>query len=458
MEGMFSYTAFSLSGMEDADCNSPKAAAHYLTESNMANSITSETMVDTGYVPGKGPANRLALICLAALYFMLGFITCLNDTLVPFFKKSFTLTYAESSLVQFYFFLTYGLFSIPAGRIIERTGYQKGMIIGFLFSAGGSLLFLPAAAYHIYALFLSALFIVALGIVFMQVSANPYIILLGSPDTASSRLNLIQSVGSAGTIAAPLFGAAFILPGLHISLSSDVLVFPYLGICAVLIILSIIIYRLPLPRLQARTSAGALAGLKKTFSFRQLRLGALGIFFFVGIEVAVASFLTNYIVQVLGVTEDRANRYVAFYWAGMLAGRLAGVALLKWIKPSRLLIVHSLFAGALILISVTSEGYLAVWSLVLVGLCNSVLFAIIFSLSVNGLGKYTTQASGILSTAIAGGAVIVLVQGLLIDYFSWAAAFLVPIICYLYIIFYGVNGHKPVRAQFVNTKTDQHGI
>lgn len=398
------------------------------------------------------PSNTIALLALAVLYFMLGFITCLNDTLVPFFKKGFTLSYTESSLVQFYFFLVYGLFSIPAGKIIERIGYQKGMICGFVFAAAGALLFLPAAALHLYYLFLSALFIVAIGIVFMQVSANPYIIVLGPPKTASARLNMIQSIGSVGTIVAPLFGAVVILPKMTGAGSSDAVKYPYAAIAVVLVMLSVILSRLRLPKIQLQQDMTApRAGVSKkqtVFSFRNLNLGALGIFFFVGIEIAIASFLTNYIADTLKIREDHANRYVAFYWGGMLAGRLIGVLLLRSIKPNTMLVVNSIISIALILLSVNSSGQLAVWSLILVGLFNSVLFAIIFSLSISGLGKYITQASGILSTAISGGAVIVVVQGFLIDSSSWATAFLIPVICYLYIIFYGINGYKSKHSEY----------
>jgi len=392
-----------------------------------------------GYLP--------ALVCLAVLYFMLGFITCMNDTLVPFFKKGFTLTYTESSLVQFYFFLTYGLFSIPAGKVIEKVGYQNGMICGFLLAAAGALIFFPASVFHVYYLFLAALFIIALGIVFMQVAANPYIIILGSPATASARLNLIQSVGSAGTIVAPLFGAYFILPKLQVSGSSEAVKYPYVGIAVVLILISIVVARLNLPRLGSsqqlkkndRVNHGA---ARSAFSFRNLNLGAFGIFFMVGIEIAIASFLTNFVADTLHISAHRANQYVAFYWIGMLVGRLVGVVLLRFIKPTFMLVANSLISIVLILISINSTGNIAVWSLISVGLFNSVLFGIIFSLATRGLGKYMTQASGILSTAISGGAAIVLIQGVLIDKTSWATAFLIPVICYCYIIFYGIHGYK----------------
>jgi FHS family L-fucose permease-like MFS transporter len=392
-----------------------------------------------GYLP--------ALVCLGGLYFMLGFITCMNDTLVPFFKKGFTLTYAESSLVQFYFFLTYGLFSIPAGKVIEKIGYQNGMICGFLLAATGAFIFFPASVFHTYALFLAALFIIALGIVCMQVAANPYIVILGSAKTAPARLNLIQSVGSVGTIVAPVFGAYFILPKLEVSGTLQPVKQAYIGMAMVLVLISIVVAALKLPRINTeqsldKNSDTGSSKAKSAFSFRNLNLGAVGIFFVVGIEVAIASFLTNYIAETLHIGVDRANRYVAFYWGGMFIGRLVGVVLLRFIKHTHMLIANSLISVALIITSMNSTGNIAVWALLSVGLFNSVLFGIIFSLATRGLGKYLTQASGILSTAISGGAVIALIQGVLIDRTSWSTAFLIPVICYLYILFYALHGYK----------------
>lgn len=415
----------------------------------MANIITERfaTTVDSATRTN----NRVALFSVAVLYFMLGFITCLNDTLVPYFKKGFDLSYMRSSLVQFYFFAVYGIFSIPAGRIIERIGYQKGIVCGFVLAAVGCTLFYPAALMHEYYLFLAALFIVAVGIVFMQVAANPYIVVLGPADTASARLNLVQSVGSVGTIVAPLFGAAIILPGMTSAGSSDAVKFPYLGIAMLLVLTGVWISRLSLPVVRAeaddteqqKNSADRHESFPRSvFGFRNLNLGALGIFFFLGIEIAIASFLTNYIADSLTISEGEANRYVAFYWGGMLVGRLLGVLALKVIRPHRMLVLNAVIAMGLILLSVSSYGTLAVWSLIAVGLFNSVVFAIIFSLAVSGLGKHMTKASGILSTAISGGAFVVVVQGWLIDTSSWATAFLIPVICYFYIIFYGINGYK----------------
>lgn len=391
-----------------------------------------------------GRSYTSALVVLAVLYFMMGFITCLNDTLVPFFKAGFTLNYAESSLVQFYFFLTYAVMSIPAGRIVERVGYKQGMVFGFAMAGVGALLFFPAALLHQYSLFLGALFVLAIGIVLLQVAANPYITLLGKPETASSRLTLVQGVGSIGTTVAPLFGAHFILSRLSESnASSDAVSVPYLAIGGFLFLIALVVYFLALPavaRDEAPLSHSDGRAHQGVLSFRNLNFGLIGIFMYVGAEVAIGTFLTNYVADRLRIEEHLANNYVAFYWGGMLVGRLVGAVVLKFVRPQNLLVCSAALSILLILVSIFSDGNLSVWTMIAVGLCNSVMFAIIFSLSVQGLGRYTTQASGLLSTAIVGGAVVPYVQGVLIDRFDWSVAFLVPIACYIYVVLYGLLG------------------
>ncbi|OZI05368.1 glucose/galactose MFS transporter [Siphonobacter sp. BAB-5385] len=396
-----------------------------------------ETDAQTSYRP--------ALVSLAVLYFMMGFITCLNDTLVPFFKKGFQLSYSQSSLVQFYFFLTYGIMSIPAGRLVEKVGYKKGMVLGFAVAGAGALLFLPASLLHEYTLFLGALFVIAIGIVLLQVAANPYITVLGPAETASSRLTLIQGVGSLGTTLAPLFGAAFILAPLQ-EASSDAVQYPYLGIAALLAVIALTVSRLRLPDIQIQTEEKSQTQGRNVFSFRNLRFGILGIFCYVGAEVSVGTFLTNYITDTVHITENEANGYVSLYWGSMLVGRFLGAYLLKFLKASATLATCAGLAIVLIGFSINATGYVAVWSMIAVGLCNSIMFAIIFSLAVQGLGSYTTQASGLLSTAIAGGAIVSYGQGLLIDHYTWPIAFLLPILCYAYLVFFGLNGHKSSLA------------
>jgi len=411
--------------------------------------VTTITYPMTGTGDAQGRCYTPALVVLAILYFMMGFITCLNDTLVPFFKTGFTLSYAQSALVQFYFFLTYAVMSVPAGRIVEKVGFKRGMVYGFAAAGAGAFLFYPASLLHQYPLFLGALFILAIGIVLLQVAANPYITLLGRPETASSRLTLIQGVGSIGTTVAPLFGAHFILSNVSTShASSDAVSTPYLGIGGLLVVIALVVSFIALPKVVAanpRRDAPDVPG-KGIFSFRNLNFGLVGLFMYVGAEVAIGTFLTNYIADVIGVEEHMANSYVTFYWGGMLVGRLIGAALLKFSKPQRVLVYAALASVALITVSIFSTGFIAVWTMIAVGLCNSVMFAIIFSLSVRGLGTYTTKASGLLSSAIVGGAVIPFFQGVLVDAHGWQWSFVLPLLCYVYLIFFGISGYKSIRA------------
>lgn len=413
----------------------------------MANTIVSEIVIKNNL--SETQDNKVALFSLAVLYFMMGFITCLNDTLVPFFRKGFSLSYSESSLVQFYFFITYAIVSIPSGKIVERIGYKKGMVAGFSISACGALLFYPAAAFHTYILFLAALFILAIGIVLLQVAANPYITILGPAKTASSRLTLIQGIGSIGTTIAPLFGAYFILSHIDESAqTSKAVQFPYIGIAACLIFIAIIVFRLKLPEISAgsENSKSEITNKKRNiFSFRNLNFGVWAIFAYVGAEVAIGTFLTNYISDTLKVPEQDANKYVAFYWGGMLIGRLLGSIILRYIKPNKVLSFNAIISIILIIVSINGSGYIAVWSMIAIGLFNSIMFATIFSLSVFGLGKHTTTASGLLSTAIVGGAIIPFLQGVLKDNSSWYIAFMVPVTCYIYLLFFGINGYKVRR-------------
>jgi FHS family L-fucose permease-like MFS transporter len=412
----------------------------------MANIPMQHTVLVEETLNGQQQKYTPALISLAVLYFMMGLITCLNDTLVPFFKSGFNLTFAQSSLVQFYFFLTYGVMSIPAGKIVERIGYKNGMVMGFSIAAFGALLFFPASILHQYVLFLAALFIIAIGVVLLQVAANPYVTILGPAKTASSRLTLIQGVGSIGTTAAPLLGSYFILSHLKDShTSSEAVGYPYVGIAAVLILIAFIVSRLNLPNIKAGDRGIEVPDndkVKSAFSFRNLNFGIWAIFVYVGAEVSIGTFLTNYIADTLKIDVHQANNFVAFYWGGMLIGRFVGALILQSVKPPAVLAVNAVMSVLLIAISINTSGYIAVWTMIAVGLCNSIMFATIFSLSVHGLKNYTARASGLLSTSIVGGALISFLMGLIKDNYTWSVAFLIPALCYLYIIFYGINGYK----------------
>ncbi|MGN7785898.1 sugar MFS transporter [Niabella sp. 22666] len=391
----------------------------------------------------------LALIALAILYFLMGFTTVLNDTLVPFFKDGFQLTYSQSSLVQFYFYLTYGLISIPAGKLVEKIGYKHGMVWGFCIAAAGAFLFYPAAHFHQYVLFLAALFVVAIGIVTLQVSANPYITVLGPEQSAASRLTLIQGVGSVGTTLAPVFGAHFILSKVDASQGSGVLVKPYLLIGATLLLVGGIVYILKLPVVASKKPGGegALSVMQMLRTFPNLKYGVIALFAYVGAEVAIGTYLTNYIADTVFISEREANVFVSYYWGGMLIGRLAGASVLRYFKANKVLVAMSLLAGVFITGSLLSDGYLSVWLMVAVGVCNSVMFASIFSLSVKGLGPSTGKGSGMLSAAIVGGALITFLQGYTKDLFSWSIAFIIPVTCYLFIFLYGYKFYKSKKVR-----------
>ena len=391
---------------------------------------------------------KIALAALAILYFLMGFTTVLNDTLVPFFKEGFRLTYSQSSLVQFYFYLTYGLISIPAGKLVEKIGYKHGMVWGFCIAAAGAFLFYPASQLHQYVLFLAALFVIAIGIVTLQVSPNPYITSLGPEHSAASRLTLIQGVGSIGTTLAPVFGAHFILSRVSESQGQGVLIKPYLLIGITLLLVGIVVYFLKLPRVSSSKykHEKALSVVDMLRRFSNLKYGIIALFAYVGAEVAIGTYLTNYIADTVGISEGAANIYVSYYWGGMLAGRLTGASILRYIQTNKVLCCISLTAIVLIVGSLLSSGYVSIWLMVAVGLCNSVMFASVFSLSVKGLGASTGKASGMLSTAIVGGAMITYLQGYVKDVSSWGLAFLIPMVCYMLIFLYGYKLHKNSRT------------
>ena len=402
---------------------------------------------------GDNTGFQTALTSLMVLFFMMGFITCLNDILVPYLKKVFDLTYTQAALIQFCFFGAYAVMSIPSSKIVETYGYKKGMIFGFLVAATGCFLFVPAVALHSYGVFLGALFILATGIVLLQVAANPYVAILGSPDTASARLTLNQALNSVGTFLAPFFGSYFILSALDKAGSGAVKI-PYICIALTLITIALIISRLKLPEIKAADTDADLHNddtkHASAWNYSHLVMGALGIFAYVGAEVAIGSYLVNYLglPDVAGLKEAEAAHYVAYYWGGAMVGRFLGAYLLQKFNPGKILAINALFAIVLILTSISSVGSVAMYTIILVGLCNSIMFPTIFTLALKGLGKHTTQGSGILSTAIVGGAIIPVIQASLADNpnVGLRYAFIIPAVCYLYIVWFGLKGHKEKQA------------
>lgn len=381
---------------------------------------------------------RKALFSLTVLFFMMGFITCLNDILVPYLKAVFELSYFQASLVQFCFFGAYGLTSIPASKLIERVGYQKGMVIGFILTAVGCVLFFPAVSFNTYGLFLGALFVLASGVVILQVAANPFVSVLGPEETASARLNMTQAFNSFGTFVAPFFGSYLILKNLGDGMNAEAVKYPYLFIAAVLVVIAIVLGRIQFPELP-KTAAGEEGTWSSVLKVPNLVQGMFGIFAYVGAEVAIGSFLVNYIMVNVAMTETEAAHYIAFYWGGAMVGRFLGIYTLKLFSPGKVLAFHSLLSIALIVTSINTEGMIAVYTMIAVGLCNSIMFPTIFTLALKGLGKSAEKASGLLATAILGGAIIPLFTGWMADGSGLRMAFILPAVCYGYIAFYGVK-------------------
>ena len=397
-----------------------------------------------------GSTHTFALTSLTTLFFMWGFLTCLNDILIPYLKGMFSLNYTQAMLVQFCFFGAYFVMSIPAGKLVSKIGYQFGIVVGLVVASIGCALFYPAAEAHVYELFLLALFVLASGITILQVSANPYVSVLGPAKTASSRLTMTQAFNSLGTTVAPLFGSWLILSEISQATAEQVK-FPYLMLSASLLTLAIIFAFLKLPKLGKAIDSEAenqgdteFVDLGSVWKYRHLILGAIGIFVYVGAEVAIGSFLVGFLTldHIAGLPEQQAAHYISYYFAGAMIGRFAGAAIMQKLNAAKVLACHGILAGVLVLIAMTGQGSLAMWAILLVGLCNSIMFPTIFSLALQGLGKYTSQGSGILCLAIVGGAIIPLLQGMLADNIGVQLALILPIGCYLYITYFALFGAK----------------
>ncbi|MCC3156506.1 sugar MFS transporter [Hymenobacter sp. 15J16-1T3B] len=405
------------------------------------------------------PSYAPALASLTVLFFMMGFITCLNDILIPYLKGLFTLGYAEVNLVNFCFFGAYLVMGVPAGWVVKRLGYKGGMLVGFLVAALGAFLFYPAAAGRTFGLFLAALFVLATGIVQLQVAGNPYVAILGPPETASSRLSLTQAFNSLATFLAPILGSVLILshlpdlkkltPAQAAALDVTSVQYLYLGIGAVMVLISLLLGFLKLPRIEHAPAAPE--DTRRAWHYGHLLLGLVGIFTYVGAEVAIGSHIVSYLNQpeVAGLSAQAAGVRVSLYWLGAMVGRFVGIFLLRAVKPGLVLAVNAVGAVVLLLISINTTGAVAMWSLLAVGLMNSIMFPVIFTLAVAGLGRHTEDASGLLSAAIVGGAVVPPLFGLVADsalggggVHALRLAFLLPAACYLYICWYGLKGHR----------------
>jgi FHS family L-fucose permease-like MFS transporter len=368
-------------------------------------------------------------------------------------------------LIQFTFFTAYFVMSMPSGWIVTKIGYQKGIVVGLMTSAVGCLLFFPAASVPSYPIFLTALFILASGITLLQVAANPYVSVLGKPETASSRLNLAQAFNSLGTTIGPYLGGLLIFSGTIIGAgklaemsASEIQAYkivqaesvqaPYLILAGILVLLAIFIWKFNLPRiLDAEANEKTEGSFKDALSFRHLRLGVIGVFVYVGAEVAIGSFLVIYFTDSLNlsITEQQAAGYVSFYWGGAMIGRFIGSALLQKFNAGKFLGFAAILAMVLVALTISTGGMFALWAILAVGLFNSVMFPTIFTLAIKDMGSLTGRASSMLVMAIVGGAVIPLLMGFLADTINLKYAFFLPILCYLYIMFYGFEGSEVVQ-------------
>ncbi|HEX8517428.1 MAG TPA: sugar MFS transporter [Bacteroidia bacterium] len=451
------------------------------------------------------------LAFLTMLFFMWGFITCLNDILIPHFKDIFVLSYFESMLIQFAFFsayfvgsLIYFIISSLSGDPINKIGYKNGILLGLFISAVGTFLFYPAAIMHSFAFFLAALFILALGFTLLQIAANPYVILLGRPETGSHRLSLAGAINSFGTTIAPIIGGALILnttAGTETNIDSVKL--PYLVLTGIFLVLIVVFKMVPLPNFTNHQNMEKGMGALK---YPQLTWGILAIFFYVGAEVTVGSFMTGFVglPEIKGIPPAAATIYVALYWGSLMVGRFTSsvsvfnlsflwkrvftavlpvatfffillifkiksgddsfdfasmmyylpfiaVSIIAFFigqeKPARTLLLFSVICILLLVLSLVTTGEIALWSVISLGLYNSIMWPSIFALAIAGLGKNTSQGSSLLVMAILGGALIPPIQGLIADLYGVHISFIIPIFCYVYLAFYayivkGIFAHQ----------------
>jgi FHS family L-fucose permease-like MFS transporter len=397
-----------------------------------------------------GTNYTVPLMLMVSLYFGIGFITALNDILVPHFKDLFHLNNVAALLVQFCFFGAYFVMSLPSGWIVGRIGYKSGIVFALSIMGVGLLLFLPASIIVFYPLFLFALFVVGSGLALLQVAINPYVGALGSPETASSRLNLAGGFNSIATTTAPKVGAAFIFiaAGASATELARSVRMPYVLLATCAFAMAIVTAFVSLPNLIEKSDRTSNSDGNSAWRFKHLRLGALAIFFYVGAEVAIGSIMINFLGQpsMGSMSHQDAARYVSIYWFTSMVGRFIGFWALRKIRAERALAFVSLVAAVLVTIEILTHGHVAMWAIVSCGLFNSVMWPCIFPLSVKGLGKFTSQGSGILIMMVVGGAVIPEIQGFLADKFGYQRSFATVFLCYVYILFFALRGHRNMNA------------
>jgi FHS family L-fucose permease-like MFS transporter len=411
--------------------------------------------------PAHGAPNYTGpFITVAILFAIFGFLTSLNNTLVKKLEDIFQLSHGPAMLATAAWFFAYLVFSVPSAKLIEKVGYKRTMVISLFIMVVGALLFIPAANLVSFPLTLFAIFVLASGVCALQTSANPYVSILGPEHSAPARLTLAQAFNSIGSFAAPWVAAHFILSNsataaaAGAAATAHMLQGPYMAIAAALLLLGFAVMLMHLPAITAtrefRPGTASDPVLERNiWGFRHTVLGMVGIFFYVGLEIALAAITIQY-CQEQGMTMvETAGNMLVLYYVGMMAGRLVGSAIMKWIKAQLMLVVLGLAGAALLVVSMSTHGHIAIWTLVLCGVANSIMYPTIFALGVAELGPLTSKGSGVVTIGNVGGAVIPPIFGLLADKMGIQYAFIVPIIAYLYVAYYGLAGYKPTRSERV---------
>jgi FHS family L-fucose permease-like MFS transporter len=410
-------------------------------------------------------------ILVTSLFFLWALGVNLNDILIPHLKKTFNLTDFQSSLIQTAFFGGYFLAALPAGWLMERIGYRKGILVGLGTCAGGALLFIPAASIRTYSFFLFALFVMACGQGVLEVAANPYVTILGPPESSERRLNFAQSFNAVGAWVTPYIGKIFILSGIEHSAAALALMTPeqwqiysaseakrvtgtYLAIAGIFLFVAVLIYFAHLPEVREATGE-ALAEPEappqthaSIWHYKHLIRGVITEFFYVGAQVGVTSFVIRFTQRALpGTPEKTAANYLWWHLLGFMIGRFAGSAIMKRVAPPRLLGIFSTAAAVCAVIAIFMTGPVSVWAVVLLGFFDSIMFPTIFALSIKNLGVYTKLGSSLLVMSIIGGAIVPAVMGYISDRSSIQAAFSVPLVCYAIVIYFSFSGYKPEPAE-----------
>jgi MFS transporter, FHS family, L-fucose permease len=410
----------------------------------------------------------VTLIMVTSLFILRALGVNLNDILIPHLKKAFSLTDFRSSLIQSAFFGGYFVAALPAGWFMQRVGYKRGILIGLLICASGAFLFIPAAIIRVYGLFLCALFVMACGQCFLEVAANPYVTILGPPETSERRLNIAQSFNSVGAVATPFLGAAFILSGVEYTAAqlsamtpqqvlayrvseANMVKVPYLVIAGIFLCVATLIYLSNLPEIKEAAGAADTSTTAEDhqgiWAHAHLVRGVLAQFFYVGAQVGVASFVIRFAEHMLpGTHEKVAAHYLQMHLIGFMVGRFAGSAIMKYVPAPKLLSFFAAGALVCVLITLWASGSAPVWALVLLGFFHSIMFPTIFALSLKGLGPYTKLGSSLLVMSIIGGAVCPAIMGLISDATNIQRAFVVPLVCYIYVLYFAARGYKPAAV------------